>query len=90
MLPHLCLTCIRHGYFRDTAACMTLECPNYYYYLKKKWILTGYGPKIHSDSTKSFIFILVSILKSYLIFTLLDLGLYSKNHLMAIDLIYYP
>ena len=32
----------------------------------------------------------VEYLPSYLLFTLLDLGLYSKHHLMAMDSLYYP
>jgi hypothetical protein len=35
-------------------------------------------------------FFFVTILNTFLLFTLLDLSLYYKDHLMAMDILYYP
>ena len=96
MLSYSCSTCIRHKYSRNIIAYMSLECPIFSKKKKKKekeiGILVGW-PKRKSKNFINIYFILDSILNNYLLYTLLDLGLYSLKviyYLMTMCVFYYP
>jgi hypothetical protein len=75
----------------DTSRMFLLVCPwSVQFFQKKIWMLAGYGPKKRPENFANFYFLLFSMLNTYLLFTLLDLGLYSKDHLMTMEVLYYP
>ena len=82
-----------------TTACVSHGCPNFSTQKKKKKkhgygklvVVKMMGKKMFLDRLEHLSFILFWFqFWTLLLITLLDLGLYSKDHLMVMDVLYYP